>query len=167
MNRLIVLLVLAALGACDSDDDAVAVVEVSGDTGTCSESNTTWSGDAPADAAVPGLVLDRTITCPRMTMSDERVSGAMTGEYRCEFSLEDDVTIGDCVGDNTISNDVGAWEEKGWSFTITLPTGEPWVVVEEGTKEGTGGYKGLLFAYRTGGGPDYPWPITGTIEPAD
>ena len=158
--------VLAVLStACGRGGDAV--IEVTGDTGLCTEVGTTWSGDAPAGAAVPGLVLERTVTCPQNSMSDERLVGAYASEFRCEFSVQGDVTVGDCVHDSTITNEGGSWEEQGGSFTITLSPGEPTAIVEEGVREGTGDYEGLRFVYATGGGTSYPWPITGTIEPSD
>jgi hypothetical protein len=153
--------------ACGGGDGGADVVEATGNTGMCTESGTTWTGDAPAGSAVPGLVLERTLTCPSVTMSDDRVSGSLVNEFRCDFALQGGTTIGECVQNSAITNEGGTWEETDAPFTITLTSGEPTAVVQEGIKNGTGDYTGLRWVYRVDGGADYPWSIEGTIEPLD
>ena len=155
------LVVLAmAPSACTGDD----IVEVTGSTGQCYETNTEWIGDPSPGVLVPGRELTRTITCPDKTMSDARLSGETVFDIRCEFVLEDGQTIGICAKEGTTTNDGGTWEERGGDLRIIV--GNPSEVVEEGVQVGTGDYDGLQFDYTTGG-TAYPWPITGTLKPVD
>ena len=108
MRRIGLIIVLVLVDAACSES-TVEPIEVTGSTRDCTESGTTWSGQAPPGAAVPGLVLERTVSCPNQTMSDERLPGVCTSEIRCEFSTEEDATLGDCLSDSVPSNDGGTW----------------------------------------------------------
>ncbi len=142
-------------------------MDVTGDTGLCSDNDTVWSGDPLP--LVPGTVLERTVRCPQTTMSDERTSGASEHHFRCEFSQQGESTVGDCVADSTLTNDGGAWHTPDGRITITLTSGEPTTVVQDGVYAGTGGYEGLRYTNHVTGSFEgvvhgYPWTIIGTIE---
>lgn len=150
------------LGGCSGG--AEEVVQVTGDTGQCFESNTRWSGAIPPGSGLGGSVLERTIVCPQRTMSDERLSGRVEGSFRCEFVMEGDVAVGDCVKIMETVNDAGTWVETDGSLTLHVENGALADAVDVGVQVGTGDYEGLQFRYETGG-TNYPWEITGVLEP--
>jgi hypothetical protein len=155
---------LAALAGCSGE---TYPVEVTGDTGACSESEPVWSGDPLPLAG--GTVLERTVSCPGVTTSDERTTGAVQSTFRCEFSEQGDSTVGDCVSDSTLTNDGGTWHAPQSRITITLTVGEPTTVVHDSVYVGAGDYEGLRYTNRVtnffdGTEHDYPWQVTGTID---
>jgi hypothetical protein len=157
---LVALAVLMAAAGCSGQDFPI---EVEGSTGECTEQDTSWSGES-VGGVLPGTLLERTVTCPAVTMSDERVSGAYESKFRCTFSEDGERFIGSCTQDTTLTNEGGAWSESGGAFTVTVVPGEPSTIVESGSRQGSGEYDGLRFVYRVEASGDYPWQITGTLE---
>ncbi len=156
-------LVLGALVALAGCTGATYPIEVTGDTGLCTDSDTVWSGEPVA--GLEGTVLERAVHCAGMTMSDERLSGTSEHRFRCEFSQDGEDIVGDCVTDATITNDGGTWHSPDGRMAITIsPTG-PATIVEDLAFVGSGDYEGLRYTNHVEGlANDYPWPITGTIE---
>jgi hypothetical protein len=157
------LLALAGLAVAVACSGQAVPVDVEGTTGECTEQGTTWSGES-VGGVLPGTILERTVTCPAVTMSDERVSGAYESKFRCTFSEDGERFIGSCTQDTTLTNEGGAWSESGGAFTVTVVPGEPSTIVESGSRQGSGEYDGLRFVYRVEASGDYPWQITGTLE---
>jgi hypothetical protein len=100
-------------------------------------------------------------------MSDARLSGAVTSDFRCEYSSQGGVIVADCVSTSVVINDGGTWREDDGTFTITdAEIGRQGAVSQEGIRVGTGDYEGLQFIFQMEGVEHtYPWTITGTIEP--
>jgi hypothetical protein len=141
-------------------------IEVTGNTGTCTESGTEWSGE-PLSDALPGTILERTVKCAEVVMDDERLSGAYENAFRCEFTDESDKYIGHCTSTATLTNAKGAWHEEAGTFVITVIPGQHSRVVEDGVRVGTGDYEGLAFHYHVDSDTAYPWVVTGTLERVD
>ena len=152
-----VTLVLVVATSCTADDSspsevdqttttAAVTTEVTGDTGPC------------------GLPGDADYVC-QVETSDDRVSGIAETYIVCEFTEDGDVTVGDCAGPSTVTNDGGTWEGT-CEGTTTWSTTEPDHVHSiDCTYLGTGAYAGLRFREHLEG-VDFPWTITGRIEPA-
>jgi len=161
-------IVAMSVTVCSSGTE---VVDVTGETGMCSTMDVEFSGDPLPNANLPGRFVEVRVECPESEMSDARLSGAVTTEFRCEYSERDSdgVIVADCVSDSVLTNDGGTWREDNGTFTITdTEIGVQGVVVQEGVRVGTGDYEGLQFVYRIEGVEHtYPWTITGTIEPTD
>jgi hypothetical protein len=135
--------VFAAMAAACGGNDAV---EVSGSTGTC---------DLPGDV----------YTCETET-SDDRVSGIAEIAIHCEFTEDGDTTLGDCSGPAIVTNAGGTWEGT-CEGTTTWSTSKPdHVHVFDCTYLGTGDYEGLRYVEHLEG-VDFPWPLTGRIEPIE
>ncbi len=160
------LVALLAGAACSGAD---GVIDVTGDTGVCSTVDTEFSGEPLADANLPGRFLEAVVECPDVEMSDDRLSGVVTSEFRCEYSNRNGEIVADCVSDSVVTNDGGTWREDNGTFTITgTEIGVQGVVSQEGVRVGTGDYEGLQFTYRMEGVEHtYPWTITGRIEPTN
>jgi hypothetical protein len=146
------LLVIAASCSSDSTETTATTattttsttVEVTGSTGLC---------DLPGDV----------LTCEVET-SDDRVSGIAEIDVSCELTENGETTIGDCSGPATYTNEGGTWEGT-CEGTTTWSTSEPaHVHIFDCTYRGTGEYAGLLYREHFEG-TDYPWTITGMIEP--
>ena len=155
---------LGALAGCSSE---TYPIDVTGETGPCSDNDTVWSGDPLS--LVPGTVLERTVLCPEVTTSDERTAGAVESHFRCEFNQVGDSTVGDCVAESTLTNDGGTWYASDGHIAITLKVGEPTTVVQDNVYAGAGDYEGLRYTNHVtssfdGTDHDYPWRVTGTIE---
>ena len=86
-------------------------IDVTGNSGPCKEIGYGWSGDALP--AVPGTVLERTVTCPAVVMSDERLSGTFDSSFRCEFVQQGDSAVGQCTQESTVTNSGGTWRREG------------------------------------------------------
>jgi hypothetical protein len=129
-----------------------AVIEITGRTGVPVESGSVWDSG--------GLV-----GTGKMILSDERVSGASTHEIHCDRVWEyEDATSTDCRTTMTITNAGGAWEGVVVG-TSSWTTDRPLHVHHmTGTLVGSGDYEGLRFVFRMDG-DDYPWTVTGKIEP--
>ena len=122
-----------------------ATVEVTGNTGLC---------DLPSD-----------ILACETEVSDSRVSGIAESDPNCEFTEDGDTTIGVCPVSATITNDGGTWEGT-CEGTTTWSTSEPAQVHDiDCTFLGTETYEGLRYLEHLEG-TDFPWSITGRIEPA-
>lgn len=167
MRRIgLIVVMLVSVVACSSGTGAI---EVTGNTGMCTNSGGRFYGEPPAGSNLPGGVLESVIHCPMSEMSDDRLVGAAETEIRCEYSNRNGGLVADCESNSVVTNDGGTWQEEGGTFTIT-GTGRyvQGVVAQDGIRVGTGDYEGLQFAYHMEGTEHtYPWPITGTIEPAD
>jgi hypothetical protein len=100
-------------------------------------------------------------------LTDDRVNGDFEHVMDIDLTVDGDRTTGEIrVTNMTITNDGGTWEGTGQGTTT-------WTTTEPGhfhnidyTLVGTGDYEGLQFTYHTEG-IDYPWELTGTIEPVE
>lgn len=146
MKRLVLLttVLLLVLVACG---DETETVEVSGSTGSV-----TVSGDSLSDEG-------EVVTGEWTDVSDDRLKGENKAVIFCEMR-PDEEEAADCEGTTEIVNDGGTWEG---TFTGTSINNNHDI---RGTLTGTGDYEGLQFTYRLEG-TEYPWTITGTIEPAE
>jgi hypothetical protein len=167
MRRIaLVLAILGSVVACSSGTETVAVT---GSTGMCATLEAEFSGERLAGANLPGRFLEAVVECPNSELSDDRLSGVATSEFRCEYVDRSGEIVADCVSKSVVANDGGTWRDNDGRFTITdTGIGIQGVVLQEGVRVGTGDYAGLQFRYRIEGVEHaYPWEITGTIEPAD
>lgn len=99
-------------------------------------------------------------------VSDERLAGEIETVVSCDFSVDAETTLGECVGTSAIHNDGGAWGGV-FSGTTTWSDSEPAHVHEmRQVYLGTGDYEGLRFV-GTLRGTDFPWEVTGQIESTD
>lgn len=154
---------LLAVAGCAGDSYPI---EVTGSTGQCRESGTMWSGD-PIAGALPGTVLERTVTCEEVTASDERVAGEFESSLRCVFAPQGERVVGDCVMATTVTNEGGTWHDDDGVVTITIADGAPAEIVQDGVRVGGGEYEGLSFTYHVEGTAEgYPWEMSGTIDRA-
>ncbi len=161
----VLVIALVFAGGCSSGSQ---VAEVTGDTGMCTPSEASFSGEPVEGSNLPGNVVEAVVTCPQSEVSDPRVAGATESTFRCEYLDREEITVAECVADTVITNEGGTWVEEGGTFTIT-GTGFPadGTVVQDGVMVGTGDYEGLRYTYHKEGIEHaYPWTITGTIEPA-
>jgi hypothetical protein len=125
----------------------LAIVEVTGNTGTC--------------AVTDGLSI-----CDNGTYTDQRVSGRAWYSIECDFTEIGETTIGECSGSATRFTDGGTWEGI-CEGKITWSTSNPdHVHVFDCTYWSTWDYKDLLYIEHLEG-IDYPWSITGRIEPIE
>ena len=100
-------------------------------------------------------------------LSDDRVNGDFEALMDIDIYVEGDRTAGlmNMTG-VTITNDGGTWEGTGVGTTS-------WTASQLGHRHhfhftllGTGDYEDLQFRYHVEG-IDFPWTVTGTIEPVD
>ena len=99
-------------------------------------------------------------------VSDERLAGEIETVVSCDFSVDGETTLGECVGTSAVHNDGGAWGGV-FSGTTTWSDSEPAHVHEmQQVYLGTGDYEGLRFV-GTLRGTDFPWEVTGQIESTD
>ena len=98
-------------------------------------------------------------------MSDERVAGDFEHVMGADIVAEGERFVGYITATRmVIMNSAGTWEGTG-SGTGTWSEGQAvHHHVLDYVLEGTGGYAGLLYRFRMEG-YDYPWELTGTIEP--
>lgn len=156
------LVVILATG-CGSVAEAV---EVTGDTGVPLQVPGQWSGDAPEGAGIGGLHLRGTVYRMTYGLSDERVNGECEVLVNIDFEVQGETVIGDVWGTATITNDRGTWEGSV-TGTTSFPKGSPVHTHRiEQTLLGAGEYEGLRFV-EVLEGTDFPWTITGRIEPID
>ncbi len=147
MNTRILLLstILLLLSAgCSSEPE---VAEVSGSTGTATESGSVFSEEG------------KTYLADWIDVSDDRVKGETEAIVFCEVISEEEEAA-ECEGTFMIVNDGGTWEGRYSGTTIQN------VHDFQGTLIGTGDYEGLQFTYRLQG-TEFPWDITGTIQPVN
>lgn len=100
-------------------------------------------------------------------LSDSRVVGEAEHVMDIDFVVEGDRTTGFVtVTSLTISNDGGTWEGTGEGTTTWTATDPDHLHSLDYTLTGTGDYADLVFTFHAEG-VDFPWAITGTIEPVD
>lgn len=99
-------------------------------------------------------------------MSDPRVNGELEHVMDIDMVDEGDRIVGYILAEATITNDGGSWVGTGEGTTFYTKENPIHQHHIEYTLLGTGDYDGLRFAYTVEGG-DYPWDLTGTIEPVD
>ncbi len=93
-------------------------------------------------------------------------SGAIRDAQDGTWSGPGESVIGDCWRTLVITNAGGTWDGT-FTGTTTWSLSEPdHVHMIDSTHIGTGDYDGLRLVSLTEG-TDYPWTITGRIEPAD
>ncbi|WP_296667819.1 hypothetical protein [Demequina sp.] len=129
-----------ALGACDSTDAVIEPVAVTGQEISC-------------DLEVEGL----TARCVD-EMSDARVSGTMDVLLDCEPAAGFYM----CTGDLLLTNDNGTW--KGVTVGVIENDADGGRNVYSSILEGTADYDGLRYTLHSDGA-DWPWDVTGVIEP--
>jgi hypothetical protein len=146
MRRLVLLsaILLVLLAACGS---GIEPVEVTGSTGIQMESGSAFTEEG------------RTYRGEWTDITDERLKGEEVAVVFCEMVSEEENSA-ECEGTQEVVNDGGAWEGN---FTGTSIDGLHEI---DGTLIGTGDYEGLQFSYHLEG-VEFPWDITGTIEPVE
>jgi hypothetical protein len=99
--------------------------------------------------------------------SDERLSGDDETVVNCDLSQPssgEEKYVAECWGTTTLTNDGGTWEGT-FQGTSSWSSSEPEHVHDmETVFVGTGDHEGLQFV-GTYGGVDFPWELTGTVEP--
>jgi hypothetical protein len=99
-------------------------------------------------------------------LSDERLAGEIETIISCDFTVDGETTLGECIGTSAIHNEAGAWGGV-FSGTTTWSDSAPAHVHEiHQIYLGTGDYEGLRFE-GTFTGTDFPWTVSGRIEPVD
>ncbi len=100
-------------------------------------------------------------------LSDDRVNGDYEGLMEIDIFVDGDRSTGlITMPQVTITNDGGTWEGTATgvsTWTTSEPEHRHYI---HHTLFGTGEYAGLQFTYVLEG-TDYPWTVTGTIEPVD
>jgi hypothetical protein len=148
------------------ETNAADVVKVTGDTGVPLEVPGQWSGDPPEGAGTPGSHLRGLVYRGTLALSDERVSGQYETTVNVDLELHVETVVGYIWGTATITNDRGTWEGSV-TGTTSYPKGSSVHTHElHQILLGTGEYEGLQFIELLEG-TDYPWTITGSIEPVD
>jgi hypothetical protein len=153
------------LTACGGDD-AQDIVEVTGTSTGVQIKDGTMSGPALPTTGWEATTQRDSVYVFTHVMSDARVSGEQETTVNCDFVEDGEDVVGDCWGTLTIENDGGTWDGT-WTGTTTWSLSEPdHVHVIDSTYVGTGDYDGLRYV-SVAEGSDYPWTITGRIEPAE
>jgi hypothetical protein len=174
-------LVVLLLPACsDSTDDGAATtvattatvapettiptVEVTAQADCVIDSDGTWSGPPLPESGKPGSAQrDYVMTCTAAS-SDPRVAGEWVNTVDCDFTVNGEQTVGDCRGTTTGTNDGGTWEGTFVGTSTWSGASDVHLHVFEQTATGSGGYEGLTYV-TTIEGTDFPWSLTGRIEP--
>ena len=147
-------LLLAA--ACGGSEDEV--VEVTGTTSCVDVKDGVGTGE--------GMGFENAVYECTMDVSDERLVGVSETTNSCDFSEDGETTLGDCRGTAVIATDGGTWDGTFSGTTTWSTTGPAHVHHMDLFFTGTGDYDGLRFVAEMDG-VDYPWDVTGQIEPAD
>jgi hypothetical protein len=168
MRRLALLstVLLALFAACGSEAEPVAVTGViQGDAETVSGefsgepiegSGESWT--SARDVVYRGVFAD---------MSDDRVNGEIEHVMDMDLTEEGDRFIASLtITSMSITNDGGTWEGTGEGTSAWTENGLHVHNINY-TLIGTGDYEGLQFTYNVEDQGDYPWDITGTIEPVE
>ncbi len=101
-----------------------------------------------------------------MNLSDQRLDSEGETITSCDITEDGETTLAECRGTTVLTNDGGTWEGT-FSGTSTWSTTNPSHVHDlDFVFVGTGEYEGLQFV-ATMEGTDYPWNVTGQIEPID
>ena len=112
---------------------------------------------------VRGTVIRGTLT----GLSDDRVNGDIEALLDIDFFVEGDRTTGLLsLTSVIITNAGGTWVGTGEGTTTWTRTDPEHLHSIDHTLLGTGDYEGLQLTYHVEG-VDYPWDLTGTIEPVD
>ncbi len=165
LARLPMILAVAGvmLTSCGGDA-ATDIVEVTGTSTGVQVQDGTMSGPALPTTGWEATTQRGSVYVFTHVMSDARVSGEQETTANCDFVEDGEAVVGDCWGTLTIENDGGTWDGT-WTGTTTWSLSEPdHVHVIESTFVGTGDYAGLRYVM-VAEGSDYPWTITGRIEP--
>lgn len=154
--RLTTVIAAAALlpAACGNDD--AEIVDVTGTTNCVDVKD-------GIDTGVGMSFRDAVYDCT-MDLSDDRLDGAGETINSCDVTEDGETTLAECRGTSLLTNDGGTWEGT-FSGTSTWSTTDPAHVHDmDFVFVGTGDYDGLQFV-ATMEGTDYPWNVTGQIEP--
>ena len=160
--RLVLAVSLVLIAGCGASEEPVNV------TGEFFAPEEEIEGERSGET-IPGIGLsiyrDRIYRGAQSGLSDDRVNGEMEHVADMEFIVEGDRTTGYITATRvTIVNEGGTWVGTG-DGTTTWTTGDTQHVHSlDYTLLGTGDYEGLRFIYYVEG-IDYPWQVTGTIEP--
>lgn len=100
-------------------------------------------------------------------MSDERVNGEFEHVMDVDVEADGDRFVGYITATRMrITNEGGSWEGSGSGTGVWSRAAPSHVHVLDYTLDGTGDYAGLHYRFRMEG-EEYPWSLTGTIEPID
>ena len=145
-------------------ETTITTVEVTGESDCVIDSDGTWSGPALPESGLPGSAQrDYVMTCTAES-SDPRATVEWVNTTDCDFTVNGEQTVGDCWGTTTGTNDEGTWEGTFVGTTTWSGTSPAHVHVFEQTATGSGGYAGLTYVTAIEGS-DFPWSLTGRIEP--
>ena len=147
-------LLLAA--ACGGSDDEV--VEVTGTTSCVDVVDGVGTGEGMS-------FRDAVYECT-MDVTDEQLVGVAETINSCDFTEDGGVTVGECDGTSMITNEGGTWEGTFTGTTTWSETEPAHVHHVELVFIGTGDYDGLRFVAEMDG-TNYPWAVTGQVEPTD
>jgi len=148
----------AMLPAACGGDDAAEIVEVTGTSSCIDVIDGTGTG-------VGNSFRDAEYECT-MVVSDARLLGKSSVVNSCDLPEVDGVTLGECWGTAELTNDGGTWEGT-FTGTTTWSGNNPAHAHDmDFVYVGTGDYEGLQFV-ATMEGTNYPWNVTGQIEPID
>ena len=148
----------AMLPAACGGDDAAEIVDVTGTTNCVDVKD-------GIDTGVGMSFRDAVYDCT-LNLSDERLDSAGETINSCDITLDGETTLGECRGTTLLTNDGGTWEGT-FSGTTTWSINNPAHVHDmDFVFVGTGEYEGLQFV-ATMEGTDWPWNVTGQIEPID
>lgn len=157
-----VLLVL--LAACGGGPEPV---EVTGSMPGPAEEVPGESGGEPIEGS--GLdwstVRGETYRAAFTDLSDQRVNGDLETVMDIDISVDGDRTTAMLtITSISITNGGGTWEGSGQGTSTWTKTEPAHLHTIDFTLIGTGDYEGLQFTYQVEG-VNYPWELTGTIEP--
>ncbi|MGB9358839.1 MAG: hypothetical protein WCC01_09800 [Acidimicrobiia bacterium] len=146
-----------------AQETTIPTVEVTGESDCVIDSDGTWSGPALPESGLPGSAQrDYVLNCTA-TSSDPRAAVEWVNTVDCDFTVNGEQTVGDCLGTATGTNDEGTWEGTFAGTTTWSGTSPAHLHVFEQTATGSGGYAGLTYV-TTIEGSDFPWSLTGRIE---
>jgi len=140
--------------ACGGNDDEV--VEVTGTTTCVDVVDGVGTGEGMS-------FRDAVYECT-MDVTDGRLVGVTETVNSCDFSEDGEATLGECHGKSVITNDDGTWEGTFTGTTTWSATEQDHVHHMDLVFIGTGEYEGLRFVAEMDG-VDYPWDVTGHVEP--
>jgi hypothetical protein len=153
MMAAVLALMLAACGGNDDD-----VTEVTGTSSCVDVVDGVRAGE--------GMNFRDAVYECTMDVTDERLVGVTETVNSCDFTEDGEVTLGECHGASVITNDGGTWDGTFTGTTTWSDTAPAHVHHIEFVFIGTGDYDGLRFVAEMDG-TDYPWAVTGQIEPTD
>jgi hypothetical protein len=154
-------LAVAGLLAATTIGVGAEPMEVTGESTFEQVGESVWSGEPVP--GLPGSHQSNYLLEGTMTISDERLSGAIDNVVTCDFTVAEGTTVGTCWGTATVQNERGAWAGTISGTTTWSDTAPAHVHVMNFDYLGAGDYEGLRFKGVIEG-TDMPWTITGTIE---